>query len=138
MKKCYLIIVLVVLLTSILSIAWAEPVVKQLFYQKKTKLAPKTYTLKFTLWDVDTGGTTPVWEEEKPVTLSGSTIKTYLGDAISLDGVDFSQQLWIQVEQRKKNDKYTLIVPRERFGIVPYAMFSEVSEVEETGVLLPA
>ena len=61
MKKCYLIIVLVVLLTSILSIAWAEPVVKQLFYQKKTKLAPKTYTLKFILWDVDTGGTTPVW-----------------------------------------------------------------------------
>ena len=127
MKKIHISFVLGLVLLMGITGAWAEPVLKQLFYQKKTTLAPKTYTLKFTLWDVDTGGTTPVWEEEKPVTLSSSTIKTYLGDTISLDGVDFSEQLWIQVEQKKKNDKYALVVPMERFGIVPYAIYSEVS-----------
>jgi len=102
MKKTYLIIVLVVLLTFILSIAWADPVVKQLYYQKKTTLAPKTFDFRFSLWDAETGGG-EVWFEEKELTLAGGTIKTYLGDAAPLDGVDFSSQLWVQVERIKKD-----------------------------------
>ena len=126
MKKRYLIIVLVVLLTFILSIAWADPVVKQLYYQKKTTLAPKTFDFRFSLWDAEAGGG-EVWSEEKELTLTGGIIKTYLGDTASLDGVDFSSQLWVQVERIKKDGTPIVVGTRDMFSVVPYALYSEVS-----------
>ena len=71
-RTCYLVILLVVFSTSILSIAWADPVVREIYYQKKTTLAAsKTYTLRFSLWDAETGGS-EVWSEEKRVQLQKS------------------------------------------------------------------
>ena len=126
MKKWYLIVVVVVFLLSILSIAWADPVVKQMYYQKKTTLASKTYDLKFSLWDSETAGV-EVWSEEKDLTLTKGIIKTYLGDAFTLDGVDFSSQLWVQVERIKKDGTPIKVGTRDMLSVVPYALYSEVS-----------
>jgi hypothetical protein len=125
-KTCYLIIVLVVFFTSILSIAWADPVAKQFYYQKKTTLAPKTFDFRLSLWDAETGGG-EVWSEEKELTLTGGTIKTYLGDTAPLDGVDFSSQLWVQVERMKKDGTPLMVGTRDMLAVVPYALYSEVS-----------
>jgi len=126
MKKTYLITVLVVLFTSILSMAWADPVFKQIYYQKKTTLPAKTLDFKLSLWDTETGGG-EVWSEEKELTLTGGILKTYLGDTAPLDGVDFSSQLWVQVERIKKNGTPTMVGTRDMLAVVPYALYSEVS-----------
>jgi len=127
MKKTCTYLVVVFLLVSVGSTVLADPIVKQIYYQRKTTLSvPKTYTFRFSLWEEESGGATPVWEEEKPLHLSSSTLKTYLGDANSLDGVDFSLQLWVQVE-RKVKAGYVPVGSREILGIVPYAIWSEVS-----------
>jgi len=126
MKKRYLIVALALFLTFIVSIAWADPVVKQMYYQKKTTLASKTYDLKFSLWDSETGGV-EVWSEEKDLTLTKGIIKTYLGDAFPLDGVDFSSQLWVQVERIKKDGTPIKVETRDMLSVVPYALYSEVS-----------
>ena len=126
MKKRYLIVALALFLTFIVSIAWADPVVKQMYYQKKTTLASKTYDLKFSLWDSETAGV-EVWSEEKDLTLTKGIIKTYLGDAFTLDGVDFSSQLWVQVERIKKDGTPIKVGTRDMLSVVPYALYSEVS-----------
>ena len=125
-KKAFLTVVLVGLFSLIwLAPALSAPVEKQLYYTKKTSLAyPKTYAFKFSLWDTDTGGELSVWEEEKSLKLTSATIRTYLGDIESLDGVDFSQQLWIQVERKKPDGTYLVMGERDKFLVVPYAMWS--------------
>ena len=83
-----------VLLLIVVS-AQADPVENLIQYTKKTTLAyPKTYAMRFSLWDDPTGGL-EVWFEEKSIALKSSKITTYLGDATTLAGVDFSQQLWV-------------------------------------------
>jgi hypothetical protein len=127
MKRRYLILALVLFFLSVLSIAWADPVVKQIYYQKKTTLAPKTFEFKFSLWDAETGGL-EVWSEEgKELTVKNGIIKTYLGDTAPLDGVDFSSQLWVQVERIKKDGTPIVVGVRDKFTLVPYALYSEVS-----------
>ena len=116
--------VLFLLLTATSS--WADPVVKQLYYQKKTTLPPKAFDFRFSLWDAEAGGG-EVWSEEKELPLTGGIIKTYLGDTTSLDGVDFSTQLWVQVERIKKDGTPIIVGTRDMFAIVPYALYSEVS-----------
>jgi hypothetical protein len=59
--------------------------------------------------------------------MTSATIKTYLGEISSLDGVDFSQQYWVQVERKKKNGTYVPIAGRDMFVVVPYALHSETS-----------
>ena len=61
------------------SAAWAVPVDKEIYYKKSTTLAPKTYTMRFSLWDAETDGSM-VWSEEKTINLTGTAIKTLLGD----------------------------------------------------------
>ena len=128
MKKRYLIPTLVVFLLSILSIAWADPVIREIYYQKKTTLAfPRTYTLLFSLWDAEAGGT-KVWDEEKRVMLTSSTLKTYLGDATPLNAEEFMAQLWVQVERKKGDGTFQQVGTRDRLGVVPYALWSEISQ----------
>ncbi len=105
------------------STAMADPVLKQIYYQKTTSLYyPKKYTFKFSLWDnPDPGSGTMVWSEEKQITLTTNKIKTYLGDTTALDNVDFSQQLYVQVERKKADGTYVVVGVRDRLTIVPYA-----------------
>ena len=126
MKKRYLIAMLVVFLLSILSIAWADPVIREIYYQKKTTLTyPKTYTLRFSLWDDETGGN-EVWFEEKSVPMNNATIKTNLGSDTLLNPADFVQQLWVQVE-RKTRTGYALIGTRDILGVAAYSMWSQTT-----------
>ena len=57
--------------------------------------------------------------------MTSGLITTYLGSAISLDEVDFSDQYWVQVERKRKGGNYVQIGAREMFGIVPYALWSD-------------
>ena len=41
-----------------------------------------------------------VWEEEKTLKGKNSVISTYLGDIIPLEGVNFGEALWVQVEEK--------------------------------------
>ena len=136
MKNTWASVVVGLLILFVSGGTLADPVVKQIYYQKKTTLAvPNTYTFKFTLWETESGGTIPVWEEIKKLALTTSTLKTYLGDVNPLDGVDFSQQLWVQVE-RKAKAKYVAVGPRDAFALAPYALWSEVSGGGSSGSTL--
>ena len=110
--------------------AWCDPVIQELYYQKKTTLAyPATYTFRFSLWNKESNkeiGDTEVWFEVKSIALTSAVVKTYLGDSESgsLDGVDFSQQLWVQVERKTKTGTDKVIGNRESLGVVPYASWA--------------
>jgi hypothetical protein len=109
------------------NIASAETAIKQIYFTKKTSLTyPATYTFRLSLWDSETAGN-EAWSEEKPIRLTGSTLKAYLGDTISLETVDFSEQYWVQVERRKGDGTYVLIGDRDMLGMVPYALWSATS-----------
>ena len=91
-----------------ISPVWSEPIKPLIFYSKAEKgLGNKSYTFRFSLWDAETNGNM-VWEEEKTLTTKKSTISTLLGDVNSIDGVDFSQQLWVQVEEKLADGKSPL------------------------------
>jgi hypothetical protein len=94
-------------------------------YSKKTTLNyPKTYTMKFSLWDAETLGNS-VWSEEKQIKLTSSKLTTYLGDATTLAGVDFSQQLWVQVERWKAStSEWVPVGLRDTFSVVAYAAWA--------------
>jgi N-acetylneuraminic acid mutarotase len=107
-------------------VVWAEPVVKEIYFSKLTTLGNGTFTLKFNLWDLEEGGN-KLWEEEKTIKLAFAdkkTVRTYLGEINPLDGVDFSKQLWVQVEKKEKNGTYTQIGARDMLGVVPYALWA--------------
>lgn len=78
--KRLLTIIIVFTLLLFASTAMADPVLKQIYYQKTTSLYyPKKYTFRFSLWDNPaTGSGTMVWSEEKQITLTSNKIKTYL------------------------------------------------------------
>ena len=127
MKKNYLALVMGLLVLLVGVSAWGADVTQELYFTQKTTLtAGATYTFRFSLWDDETAGNS-VWEEEKSVKLTGTTIKTYLGDATigGVAGVNFSQQLWVEVERyRPKFDDYVVLGPRTMLGVVPYAMWA--------------
>lgn len=114
----------------------AAEVEKKIYYEKKTTLSyPKKYIFRFSLWNdpTSTGPSNMVWAEEKEVNLTTPKIRTYLGDTNPLDTVDFSQQLYVQLERRKPDNTYVPIGTRDRFSIVPYAMWSANAEAGGSG-----
>jgi hypothetical protein len=120
-KKLFVVSMLIVLVGA--TVAWGEPIAKEIYYQKKTTLAyPATYSFKFSLWDTpDVGTGVSVWEEEKQIRIKSAVIKTYLGDGTPLDPADFSQQLWVQVERLKKGE-YVVMGTRDQLSVVPFAL----------------
>jgi hypothetical protein len=103
---------------------WAAPIIKEIYYQKKiTLFYPATRTFRFSLWLTETGGTDPVWSEEKQLKMNDAYLKTYLGDNATLDGVDFSQQYWVQTERWKaRTSIWVPVGSRDALGVVPYAL----------------
>jgi hypothetical protein len=112
---------------------WADPVIKEIYYQKKTTLSyPATRTFRFSLWltETDTDPSYMVWSEPKQVKMTNAYVKTYLGDTTLFDTVpvDFSQQYWVQVDRwNAKKSTWVPVGSRDRLGVVPYALYSETS-----------
>ena len=107
-------------------VVWADPVVKEIYFSKLTTLGNGTFTLKFSLWDEEQVGN-KLWEEEKLIKLAFAdkkTVRTYLGEINPLDGVDFSKQLWVQVEKKEKDGTFNPIGSRDMLGVVPYALWA--------------
>jgi hypothetical protein len=127
MKKLLgIVMVTGLVLLLVVVFAQAAPVENQIQYTKKTTLTyPKTYTMRFSLWDAETDGN-QVWYEEKSIALKSSKITTYLGDTPTypLDGVDFSQQLWVQVERIKKDGTPVVVGVRDKLTVTPYAAWA--------------
>lgn len=105
-------------------LGWSEPVKPAIYYSKAWKgLGNKTYTFRFSLWDAETEGS-EAWQEEKVVQAKSSVIGTYLGEVSSIEEVNFSRALWVQVEEKLRDGTYVLIGEREELPGVPYAMWA--------------
>jgi len=136
MKKALILIFVMVLAIGIRT-GFASPVSQQLYFTKDTTGSvltyPATYTLRFSLWNVGSGGTetNEVWWESKDVKMTSAILSTYLGSVTSPDfssglpgALDFSRQYWVQVEKDNGNGTYTVIGTRTKLNVVPYAMWS--------------
>ena len=117
-------VLFVLLCLMCIATAWAQDPQRKIIYQKSTSLLPATYIMKFSLYDVSTGGN-PVWhEDDKSINLtSTSTISTFLGSKTPLDPAFFTKQLWVQVEDCTTS--CVVVGTRDRLSMVPYAMWSE-------------
>lgn len=128
-RKHFTLLTVLFLLLAVTSLC-AEPVKKELYYEKKTNLNfPAKCTLRFSLWNLESGGdeaVNMVWEDADVVMkLKSSKIQYYLGSnpLAPLLGVDFTQQLWVQVDWwKKKTGTWVPIGVRDRLGVVPFAM----------------
>jgi parallel beta-helix repeat protein len=136
MQKALILIFVMVLAIGI-GTGFASPVSQQIYFTKDTTGSvltyPATYTLRFSLWNVGSGGTEPneVWWEIKKIKMTSATLSTYLGSITDpgfrsdlLGVLDFSRQYWVQVEKDNGNGTYTVIGTRTKLNVVPYAMWS--------------
>lgn len=137
MKRIWLVALLLMTFTVIPS-AWGESPRNQIFYKKATSLAPGTPTLRFSLWNVESGGdeaTNMVWSETKSITLTSSVIKTLLGDTVTIDPGVFAEQLWVQVDKVKRSGSLKTIGARDILLAVPYTARAEhAAEAEQAAV----
>gem|GEM_PF-1322254 len=151
MKKFVLCISMAVLITLTATALWAAPVTEQLYFTKTTTLGTGSHLLRFSLWDMASGGTenpNMVWWEIKAMNLTNGAISTYLGNVTDqsnrseiLGDIDFSQQYWVQVEKvtgTVPNQVFTVVGARTRLNIVPYAMHSITSESAAAGGSVPS
>lgn len=126
--KRFLVMAAVFFLT--MTSVYAAPL-EQILYTKKTSLTfPKNYVMRFSLCDDPfyPNGDCAYWSEEKTISLTSPKISTYLGDTVSLSGVDFSQQYYLQVERKKRDGTYKIVdTNRDLLGVVPYAMWCAAS-----------
>lgn len=123
MKKSFVCVALAFIM-SMPVVTVAVPVVNKIPYSRTTNLPyPASYTLRFSLWATASGGTAPVWSEEKVVKVTGKTLNTLLGSAMPLGSVSFKEQLWVQLD-RKVGSSYVKIGGRTILSVVPYALWS--------------
>jgi hypothetical protein len=79
--------------------------------------------VRLSLWDTADGGT-ELWNEEKEIIIKKKQLITTLGDTVGLDTIDFSEQLWVQVESIDRHGSSTVLGTREPLRAVPYALYS--------------
>ncbi|MGD9503957.1 MAG: tail fiber domain-containing protein [Syntrophobacteraceae bacterium] len=121
-------IVIGVVACLILGAGWAgaASVDKQVPYQKRLTSSPGSGAVSctFNLYDAETGGNL-VWTETKTISMTDSTrlIATNLGDTVAFATVpvDFSQQLWVQVDVGG-----SAVGSRDKLPVVPYALWSQI------------
>ncbi len=132
MKKTLMIAFLVLFCASSV---WGSSVAQEVYFTTSTTLAfPATYTFRFSLWDVPSGGTATAdraWWEQKSIYMTTSTITTRLGHATvpyqtsgPLADLDFFHQYWVQVERKKADGTYAVVGSRVLLKVAPYAMWS--------------
>jgi hypothetical protein len=81
-------------------------------------VADDTYSMVFSLYDVDSGGS-PLWTETKDVTVQGGLFSTALGDTATLDpGLFDGQALWLGIAVGADAEA----TPRQQVLPVAYAL----------------
>ena len=115
--------------------AWAVPVEQVIPYQKQLTASPGNgyVSLTFSLWtDSTVGAGSRAWSEIKSIVCSSATraISTKLGESANLSAVDFSQQLYVQVERTSDN---VVLGARDKLVIAPYALWSATGNVGPQG-----
>jgi len=127
------IILAIVFLLSCFSLSDGADVSKEIYYEKETKLQKNSdQKLRFSLWDAQTSGA-QVWSEETPfIKLGDKTVRHYLGRIVPFDSipipVDFSQQLWVQLETwDNKSNQFVIVGSRDRLSLIPYALWSDTA-----------
>jgi hypothetical protein len=112
----------------------AAPPMREILYTKKVKISywPAWYTVRFSLWDAETGGTM-AWSEEKAFWMpTGSTVSHYLGSINPLP-VPFNQQYWVQcdllqggpgVAEASQDGPWIPQGARDRLLTAPYSLWA--------------
>jgi len=126
MKKiAQLVLIFAVLLTTQLA---AQQTVSRISIQGTLKssngasVADGSYTVRFLLYDVSTGGTA-LWQEEATVEVIGGIYSHYLGSVVQLDGSDFGSTLYLGV--RIGNFE---LQPRTELTYAPYTFGANVAQ----------
>jgi hypothetical protein len=135
MKRNILIFIIPILLLLVAGTAWGqgEPGSPHNYiaYSKYIDIKCNPCIFKFTLFnDLDE----PVWSEAGiEVERDGKYIYHYLGSVVPLEGVDFSQQMWVQTEVRTDEEEdYEVVGERDKLEMVPYSFYSETSAYADT------
>ena len=123
MKLISALIILGIIVCSFPTSVTAEPVDPVISYTKAVpKNCTKGCTVRFSLWNAAEGGT-EIWNEEKQVIIKKKTLVTALGDTVSLDTVDFSEQYWVQAEMQT-DGSYTSLGTRDPLRGAAFALYS--------------
>ncbi|HDQ16506.1 MAG TPA: hypothetical protein ENN31_00030, partial [Candidatus Vogelbacteria bacterium] len=83
-------------------------------------VADSSYSLQFTFYDQATGGNN-LWTETRSVSTYNGLFSVMLGASTTLDGVDFSQDIWLGVKVGADSE----MTPRRILGTVPKAFEAE-------------
>ena len=133
MNRKIAILVMGALLIGGISTADGADIDNQIYISVKHTLTyPKTYNLRFSLWDAKTEGVS-VWSEgdvpgDIALYIKTAKINTYIGTLVPLVPSDFTQQLWLQIDRWKAaTTEWIPIGPRTKLGVVPYALWSPTS-----------
>jgi hypothetical protein len=137
-RKRYLLVMycLPILLLFASGTAWGqpEPPYKEINYSKYVDIKCNPCIFKFSLFnDLNE----PVWMEEGvEIELDRKYVNHYLGSIKSLEGVDFSQQMWVQTEVRSDEEEdYEIVGERDQLEMVPYSFYADsVGSVDWTEV----
>ena len=135
MKKMALLMGLIILMATT-GTGYSATVQQKLYFTRTTTLSPDTYMFRFSLWTVASAGdpaVDKVWEEEKTITMNSPTLATYLGSVTPLTTEDFSEQYWVQVEEKKTDGTYKVLGNRTKLNVVPYAMYSVTADTALSG-----
>lgn len=125
MKKiAQLVLIFAVLLTTQLAAQQTSRISIQgtLKSANGASVADGTYTVRFLLYDVQTGGTA-LWQEDATVEVVGGIYSHYLGSVVPLIGADFGTTLYLGV--RIGNFELT---PRTELTYAPYTFAANVAQ----------
>ncbi len=128
-------IIIVIGVSLIPALCRAEAVSKEILFSARLSLkVPKTYTLRFSLWDSQNEGAM-LWSEQKSFKMKSKKISHNLG---SVDTVNnplspsyFSMQLWVQVDKSGKSGKWSRIGKRSKLPLHSYA-FSALNIADDS------
>ena len=90
------------------------------------------YTLNFKLYYDSVGGL-PAWEDAIPISTLSGVFSVILGERVSLDNVDFTRQLWLEMWTPGQNPQP--FEPRQKLTSAPYSMYAQ--DAVSAGGLVP-